>query len=628
MLNQNHTVGDVMDHPLGQDILLKLLLQIGISRRFLGHPLIRRIRLSHLPRLTGGKVDEGFVATVLELLNSEPDVPGIGSGPGRAAWWKEAVFYQIYPKSFMDSNGDGVGDLGGILAKLDYLQNLGVDALWLTPIYDSPEADNGYDIRDYQAILSTYGTMADFDALIQELHRRGMRLIMDLVVNHTSDEHRWFQEAMGDPASPKGDYYFFRDDPNNWVSFFGGSAWKRIPQRDQWVLHLFSERQMDLNWDNPALREEIFRMVRSWLDRGVDGFRLDVINYISKRPGLPPGNECLAHISGFRGFEHYFYGPNLHRYLRELRRQALDPYEAFSVGETPGIGRQTAKLLTAPPRRELDMIFNFDHLENPGKVRGDDYRYDLNYYKEYIIPWMEDPGGVWMSLFYENHDNPRMISKVNPEPQVRKVLAKLLALLQMTLRGTPFVFQGQELGRVNQNFTSMDQLRDVESLNLDQTWRKTMGEETARRKILTGTRDHARVPMAWNSDRQAGFSEAEPWIAQDQDYRTWNAPAESADPDSVLNFYRRLIRLRRSHPVLVYGEIRIRFKKTRNLFLYHRVSPEETLIVECNLSSRRIRRRITSRSRHRLISNYPDLPQGWLRPYEAILWKQETKGKQ
>lgn len=622
MLTQNSRIKDLFKHPVGKDIIKKLLLQMGKKEHIVNNPIVGNLKLKSLPKLTGGMVDQGFLDTVLELLNDEPDVPQPGNEPVKPAWWKEAVFYQIYPRSFKDSNGDGIGDIEGIIEKLDYIKALGVDAIWLSPIYDSPNDDNGYDIRDYKKIMAEFGTMDDFDRLLEAVHAKGMRLIMDLVINHTSDEHEWFQKAIKEPYSKYGDYYFFRDEPNNWTSFFSGSAWKYIEERNQYALHLFSAKQMDLNWDNPEVRSEIKEMVRWWLEKGIDGFRLDVINYISKRPGLPEGNPRIGELMGFYGVEHYFYGPKLHKFLRELKKEAFAPYSAFSVGETPGIGMEMGKLLTANYRNELDMIFSFDHLENPGKVRFDDYLYDLNYFKEYMIDWMENYGNAsQMSLFYENHDNPRMISKVDPDPKYRIVLAKLLAVMQLTLRGTPFIYQGQELGMINKDFKSIDQLRDVESINLYSELNDTMSETDAFKKVLAGTRDHSRTPMQWSNSKYAGFSDAEPWIGTDDDHEICNAEDQIIDKDSVLNFYRSLVEIRKSHSALIYGDIEITNKKEADLFTYYRKNENETLFIECNLSRNTIRRRcgVPSASA-KLISNYHDIDNHYLRPYEATVW--------
>ena len=623
MLTINSQLKEVYAHPIGRDLLKKVLFQKALSERIITNPLVSRLKLKTLPVLTMGAVDRAFLEAFLQVLNEAPDRPRpVEKGPVQAAWWKEAVFYQVYPRSFKDSNGDGIGDLCGIIEKLDYLKSLGVDAIWLSPIYDSPNDDNGYDIRDYHKIMTEFGTMEDFDRLLAEVHARGMKLIMDLVVNHTSDEHEWFQRALTEPHSKYGDYYLFRDEPNNWTSIFGGSAWKYCPERKQYVLHLFSQKQIDLNWENPELRREIVAMIRWWLEKGVDGFRLDVINFISKRAGLPDGNEKIGKMMGLYGAEHYFYGPRLHEYLRQIRKEAFAPYNAFTVGETPGIGMEMAKLLTAAYREELDLIFSFDHLETPGHGKFDDYRYDLNYYKEYIIYWLENYGNqCWMSLFFENHDNPRMVSKIDPDPQFRFVLAKLLATMLLTLPGTPFIYQGQELGMINKDFQSMADLRDVESLNFYEIWRKEMGDAAAFRRILAGSRDHARTPMQWEKAKYAGFSTVEPWIGTDEDYKICNVEDQMKREDSVLNYYRKLIQLRKSHPVLVYGETAFVNRKVRDLFTYYRRDEQAVFYVECNLSRKQLKRRGRRPEGLRLLSNYPENEGHELRPYEATVWR-------
>lgn len=566
-------------------------------------------------------MDKEFLSTILELLNSEPDTPNCEDCPVTPAWWKEAVFYQIYPRSFNDSNEDGIGDLRGILEKLDYLKMLGVDAIWLSPIYDSPNDDNGYDIRDYRKIMTDFGTMEDFEELLEGIHSRGMRLIMDLVVNHTSDQHEWFQKAINEPDSKYGDYYIFRSESNNWTSFFSGSAWKYFKERNEYALHLFSNKQMDLNWENPTVRHEVKDMVSWWLQKGVDGFRMDVINYISKRQGLPQGNEKVGKLMGYYGVEHYFYGQRLHEYLRELKSEAFAPFGAFSVGETPGIGMEMSKLLTADYRGELDMVFSFDHLETPGHVRFDDYKYDLNYYKNFMIYWMKNyDNHCQMALFYENHDNPRMISKVDPDPLYREQLAKLLATMQLTLRGTPFIYQGQELGMVNKKFASMEELHDVESLNLYTELCKTISKTDAFKKILAGTRDHARTPMQWTSGNYGGFSDVEPWIRTDDDNKICNVEVQTEDEGSVWSFYHELIGLRRAHTALIYGNIKIANKKEQDLFTYYRTSENETFYIECNLSSKTKKRKGKMPNALRLISNYKEASNLQLRPYEATVW--------
>lgn len=621
MLSINSCIKDIYDNPVGRDILRKILLQMGYSDTVVNNRVVGRIKLKYLPKLTRGYVDEEFLNTLLELLNSEAGTPFKDKGKIKSEWWKEAVFYQIYPRSFKDSNRDGIGDLRGILEKLDYIKSLGVDAIWLSPIYDSPNDDNGYDIRNYHKIMDEFGTMEDFDELLREIHSRDMRLIMDLVVNHTSDEHEWFKKAVGEPDSKYGKYYIFRDKPNNWTSFFGGSAWKYYRERNQYALHLFSSKQMDLNWENPEVRDEVKNMITWWLQKGVDGFRLDVVNYISKRKELPDGNEKIGALMGYYGVEHYFYGPRLHEYLSELRTNAFEPYGAFTVGETPGVGMEMSKLLAADYRGELDMVFAFDHLETPGHVRFDDYRYDLNYYKKYMIDWMENYGShCQISLFYENHDNPRMISKVDPNPLFRNELAKLLAVMQLTLRGTPFIYQGQELGMINKNFTNMDELHDVESLNLYSELCGKMSETDAFKKVMAGTRDHARTPMQWTADNYAGFSEVKPWIVMDDDFKKCNVKVQQNDVGSVFNFYRRLIDLRKVHTSLIYGDIDIINKKAKDLFTYYRKSENETLFIECNLSGNVKKRKFKLQNAALLISNYQEVSKVQLRPYEASIW--------
>ncbi len=624
-MNMNSKIKEIYANPIGHDVIYKLLLQMNIKERLISNPLVGNLKLKTVAGLTKKFLDQDFFRTFLTLLNSEVDRVADRKGEVTPAWWKEAVFYQIYPRSFQDSDDDGIGDLKGILSRLDYLKELGVDAIWLSPIYDSPNDDNGYDIRDYYTIMQEFGTMEDFDRLLEEVHRRGMRLIMDLVVNHTSDEHPWFLEALKDKSSKYHDYYLFRESeegkaPNNWSSFFGGSAWNYYPRQKEWALHLFSKKQMDLNWENGELRKEIYEMIRWWLSKGVDGFRLDVINYISKREGLPEGDESIGRLMGYYGIEHYYYGPKLHQYLRELKKEVFEPYQAFTVGETPGVGMQMSRLLTGEERRELDMIFSFDHLETPGHVRFEDYRYDLNYLKEYMTDWMDKYGdNCWMSIFYENHDNPRMISKIDPNPSIREELAKLLAMLQLTLKGTPFLYQGQEIGSINQALTDIDQLRDVESINYYKELLPAIGEKEAWRKVMSGSRDHSRTPMQWNDQKNGGFTKGEPWIVADSDYLKWNVAKQQQDENSVWHFYRRLLRLRREHKALVYGSFAAVNRRRKDVFTYYRRFASEEFYIETNLSNR-IRPSLPPGQEFLLLlSNYKDGSEQ-LRPYEARLY--------
>ena len=575
-------LADIWATPVGHDVIAKILLQMGISEKTVTRPLIRNLRLKTVMKLAkrtplfgkDAKPDaaDNLAKALVRVINSDPDEVIPRDDDPTPAWWKEAVFYQIYPRSFRDADGDGIGDIRGMIEKLDYLKDLGINALWLSPIYDSPQDDNGYDIRDYRKIDPMFGTMEDFDELLAGIHERGMHLIMDLVVNHTSDEHEWFQKGLNDPQSKYRNYYFFRDadmtdpsdreanagndtvvlqssaslkPPNNWQSFFDTTgAWNYYPEQKVWALHLFSKKQMDLNWDNDELRSDVIDMIRFWLEKGVDGFRMDVINYISKEPGLPDGDPTIGALMNFTGIERYFYGPRMHEYFRQIRKEAFDPYSAFSVGETPGFGMKMAQLATAEERHELDMVFSFDHLETPGHVRYDDYKYDLNYLRDYMTDWMQNYGSqCWMSLFYNNHDNPRMASKVDPavskDSQLRRRIQTLLAVLQFTLRGTPFVYQGDEIGLVNYEFEGIHELSDVEVLEFYRNFLETMTPEEAWEKALCGTRDHARVLLPWNE------------LPKGREHLK-----QEPDPE-ITELYRRLIALRAASPALIYGKFRL-----------------------------------------------------------------------
>ena len=574
-LTLNSKVGELFATPVGHDTIAKVLMQLGLSEKVITNFFVSNLKLKTLAVLTKSKLGEGFFDALLQLVNSEKDVPVVSHGPITKKWWKEAVFYQIYPRSFYDTNGDGIGDLPGIIEKLDYLKNLGVDALWLSPIYDSPNDDNGYDIRDYRKIMKEFGTMEDFDRLLSEIHKRDMKLIMDLVVNHTSDEHEWFQKALKDPESKYRDYYYFRKDdgskkePNNWNSFFAGPAWNYYEESDSWALHLFSKKQMDLNWENPEVRAEVIDMVNWWLDKGVDGFRMDVINYISKEEGLPQGNEVIGQMMGYYGIEHYYYGPKLHQFLHEIHEKAFALHDAFSVGETPGIGMKMCQLVTGEERRELDMVFSFDHLETPGHVRMDDYEYDLNYYRDYMIDWLINYGNnCWMSIFYNTHDNPRMVNKITEDAAYHEVLMKLLAVMQMTLKGTPFIFQGDEMGLVNYQFTSMEQVTDVEAKGYYAEYLEKMSEKEAFAKILSGTREHTRVLLPWN-----------------EKLPEYHEGLKQKVREHITETYKTLINLRHSDMAFVYGDFEVLNKK-KDRFVYQRTLDGRSYIVDCNLGKK------------------------------------------
>ena len=565
-------VGDLYATPVGHDALAKVLLQIGVPEKVITNGIVSNLKLKTIAKLTQKQLGGDFFDAMLHLVNMEPDVPVASRGAITKKWWKEAVFYQIYPRSFYDTNGDGIGDLRGIIEKLDYLKDLGVDALWLSPIYDSPNDDNGYDIRDYRKIMQEFGTMEDFDELLEKIHAKGMRLIMDLVINHTSDEHEWFKKALESPDSGYRDYYYFRKDdgskkePNNWTSFFSGPAWNYYEESDSWALHLFSKKQMDLNWENPKVRDELVDMINWWLDKGVDGFRMDVINYISKEEGLPMGNEAIGNLMGFPGIERYYYGPRLHEFLREVQERAFTPHEAFSVGETPGLGMKMCQLVTGEERKELNMVFSFDHLETPGHVRMDDYEYDLNYYRDYMIDWMEHYGNnCWMSIFYNNHDNPRMISKVTNDKVYHTALAKLLAVMQFTLKGTPFVFQGDEMGLANYDFTDMSQITDVEAKGYYAEHTTKRPKEEVFKEILAGTREHCRILLPWN-----------------ETLPEYHAGLEQDINEDVLAAYKEILALRKLDETFVYGDFKV-LDKSKDRFVYSRKLNGTEYIIDCNL---------------------------------------------
>ena len=604
-LSLDSKIGTLYATPIGHDTIFKVLMQLGLSEKLITNKLVSNLKLKTLANLTKKQLGEDFFQVLLTLINSEEDTPFVSHGKITEKWWKEAVFYQIYPRSFHDTNKDGIGDLRGIIEKLDYLQELGVTALWLSPIYDSPNDDNGYDIRDYHKIMEEFGTMDDFDELLDEVHKRGMRLIMDLVINHTSDEHEWFRSALKDENSPYRDYYFFRKEPNNWTSFFSGSAWNYYEKEDVWALHLFSKKQMDLNWDNEKVRLDLIKMINWWLEKGVDGFRMDVINYISKEEGLPMGNEVIGKMMGFTGIEKYYYGPNLHKYLKQVRAQAFDKYGAFSVGETPGIGMNMCQLLTGEERGELDMVFSFDHLETPGHVRFDEYEYDLNYYRDYIVDWMTNYGNnCWMSLFYNNHDNPRMISKISMDNAYRVPLAKLLAVMQFTLKGTPFVFQGDEMGLVNYEFTSMEQISDVEAKGYyKELLEKNKTKEEAFRTILTGTREHGRVLLPWEETLEEALDIVKSQVADKE----------------VRDTYKKLIALRKEDKTLIYGDFELMCDK-KDRFVYKRTLHGKEYIIDCNLG-KKVRKAYPLKEDYKLVYDSVErMDTSKLQSYEARIW--------
>ena len=506
-------------------------------------------------------------------------------------WWKSSVVYQIYPRSFCDSNGDGVGDLQGIRSKLDHLVELGVDVVWLSPIYRSPNDDNGYDISDYRDIMTEFGTMADFDELLADMHDHGLKLMMDLVVNHCSDEHAWFVDARSSVDSPYRDYFIWRPPapgggpPNNWESYFGGSAWELDEPSGDYYLHFFSKKQPDLNWENPVLRQEIWDLMRFWLDKGVDGFRMDVINMISKVPDLP---SVPATRDGFvQDARHLMVnGPRLLEFLTEMRREVLDHHDTITVGETPGVDTSWGRALTNDTDGPLDMIFQFEHVDRGHGGKWASGALDLVWLKGVMSRWQNDLHGVgWNSLYLSNHDQPRQVSRFGDDGHYRVESAKMLAIWLHLHQGTPYVYQGEEIGMTNVAFTSLDEYRDIESLNYasEAAGRGVPAGEVLRAIHAVG-RDNARTPVQWDASENGGFTTGTPWIGVNPNVDTVNAAAARADDDSVFHHYRRLIELRRSLPVIVEGSFELLARDHPHVYAFVRHLGDERLLVACNFS--------------------------------------------
>ncbi len=621
-------IADIIKTPAGHDIIAKALYSMGLSLDILRKGPLSTLTLGQIQKVAMGKIDDDFVDSVLNILNIEQDTPLCDNAPIEKKWWKEAVFYQIYPRSFKDSDGDGIGDIRGIIEKLDYLKELGVDAVWCSPMYDSPNDDNGYDIRDYRKIMEEFGTMEDFDELLAEMHKRDMKLVMDLVINHSSDEHEWFQSSLNDPDSPYKDYYIWRDGdentpPNNWTSLFSGPAWNYYPERKQWALHLFTKKQMDLNWENEKLRKDLYEMINWWLDKGVDGFRLDVISFISKADGLPDGNDSVAGLMGFKGVEHYFYGPRLHKYLNEMAENTFNKYDAFTVGECQGTGIEMSKLMTGDYRKELNVVFSFDHIENPGKKRFLKYKYDLRPMAKELVNWQLNYGNhCWPTVFFENHDTTRMPSKVCPEGFYRNELSKLLALMQMTMKGCPFVYQGQEIGMVNGEFKDMASFRDVESLNYyKELTDKGVKDAEAYETVKAGSRDNCRTPMCWDKTENAGFTTGTPWIETIGSYDKINVASQQKDKNSVLNFYRKVIKLRHDCPELIYGEFELVKDKWKDVLCYFRRGENATYLIEINLTDKVQKKVMSTKAYELVLSNVNNKVSNELTPFEANIYK-------
>jgi oligo-1,6-glucosidase len=561
--------------------------------------------------------------------------------PADEPWWKTAVVYQVYPRSFADSDGDGVGDLPGVIGRLDYLHRLGIDVLWLSPVYPSPQDDNGYDISDYQNIEPVFGTLDDFDTLVEQAHARGIRIVMDLVVNHTSDEHPWFVESRSGKDSPKRDWYWWRPpregmaagqpgaEPTNWASFFSGPTWELDDATGEYYLHLFSRKQPDLNWENPEVRQAVYAMMRWWLDRGVDGFRMDVINMISKDPALPDGVPFAAGALG-NGFPHFICGPRNHEFLAEMHREVFEGRDrpVLTVAEMPGVTLEQAVEFTAPERREVDMVFQFEHVNvDQGGSKWDILPFRLRDLKATFGRWQAGLAEVgWNSLYWNNHDQPRVVSRFGDDGTYRVKAATMLGTVLHMHRGTPYVYQGEELGMTNTPFTSIDDFRDIESVN-HYTEAVAAGQdpEAVLQALRFMGRDNARTPMQWDDSPHAGFTTGTPWLAVNPNHKDINAAAAVADPDSVFHHYRRLIELRHTEPVVAHGDFTMLLPNDEHVYAFTRSLDGVELLTLGNFTGESMPVDLPGWAGTELVlGNYP--PDGntdtlVLRPWEARVYR-------
>lgn len=551
-------------------------------------------------------------------------------------WWQESVVYQVYPRSFQDTNHDGIGDLQGVIQHLDYIKNLGVDVIWLNPIYSSPNDDNGYDISNYCDIMEDFGTMDDFNQLLLQAHKKDLKIMLDLVVNHTSDEHHWFMESRKNGDNPYRDYYFWRDPkygerPNNWKSNFSGPAWQYDSTTGQYYLHIFSKKQPDLNWDYAPVRREIYEMMKFWLDMGVDGFRMDVINLISKMPGLPDDpNATAGKVEDAMNW--IANGPKVHDYLQEMNREVLSKYDVITVGETPGATTTDAIKYTGFDRRELEMVFQFEHMtldwSRHGLGKWSSNHISLPELKEVMSRWqIRLNGKAWNSLYWNNHDQPRIVSRFgNDTKEYRVRSAKMLGLLLHFMQGTPYIYQGEEIGMTNVSFDDIHDYRDLETLN---AYHELVEEEQRISStqmmdyIHHSSRDNARSPMQWNNEKNAGFSDVTPWFSVNSNYNQINVQQALADPHSIYYFYQKMNKLRHQYDVIVYGDYQLLDPQDEEVYAYQRHLDNEMLLVIANFTSKEVRRSysLNTDSKCRvLLSNYDDDKKGLLRPYEAKVY--------
>lgn len=560
----------------------------------------------------------------------------------KKVWWKEAVVYQIYPRSFKDSNGDGIGDINGIREKLPYLKKLGIDVIWLSPIYCSPNDDNGYDISDYRDICEEFGTMEDFDSMLKEAHEAGIKIVMDLVVNHSSDEHKWFVESRKSKDNPYRDYYIWKEakegkEPNNWGSCFGGSAWEYDSTTDMYYLHMFSKKQPDLNWENPKVREEIYDMMRWWGKKGIDGFRMDVITMISKNPDYPDGKKQEGDLYGDSS-PFVNNGYKVHDYLKEMNAKVISQFDWLTVGEGAGAGVDDALSYAGFEEQELNMIFTFEHVNlGQGKYgKWSDGKVDLVELKKVFVKWEDGlEGKAWNSLYWDNHDQPRAVSRFgNDSPRYREISAKMLATCLHFMKGTPYIYQGEELGMTNRRCQSFAEFRDIEIRNAYREYVENgiLTEAEMLSYVNAVGRDNARFPMQWEATDNAGFTVGEPWILVNENYKSINAKAQLADETSVFYYYQKLIALRHRMEIIVYGKFEIWDLENTQIFAYTRTLGAETLFIACNFTENEAETELPegfNGGEERLIGNYEDILEGTeentlkLRAYEAVVLKSE-----
>lgn len=552
----------------------------------------------------------------------------------KKVWWKEAVAYQVYPRSFMDADGDGIGDIQGVISKLDYLEGLGIDVIWLSPVYQSPNDDNGYDISDYQAIMSEFGTMNDFDQLLEEVHQRGMKLIMDLVINHTSDEHPWFIESRSSKNNPYRDYYIWQEgkngtEPNNWESIFGGSAWEYDDRTESYYLHVFSRKQPDLNWENPAVRQSLYSMVNWWLDKGIDGFRVDAISHIKKVPGFPdlPNPDNRKYVPSFAG---HMNREGIHVFLQELKNETFDQYDIMTVGEANGVTMEDAALWVGEEKGKFNMVFQFEHLDLWGKsITGG---LDIHALKETLTKWQKGLEGVgWNALFLENHDQTRSVSSWGNDDEYWKVSAKGLATLYFLMQGTPFIYQGQEIGMTNVQFPAIEDYNDVAMKNL---YAEEIEKGTSHQEIMEiiweKGRDNSRTPMQWNGKENAGFTTGQPWMKVNPNYRRINVSDQLADPTSIYHYYKQLIHIRKQYSAFIYGSYNLVLADHDQVYGYTRTDGDQQMLILVNLfedeADVNVTETLIASSAKLLISNYDveneeQLKNMVLKPYEARVYR-------